>query len=383
MTDDGSEQSPDVRDRALAAIILAAGKSTRMKSHLPKVMHDICGRSMLSHVLRACGNSGIDQFFIVVGFGKDLITQTYADDSALRFVEQSEQKGTGHAVLVCEEALRGFDGDVVVLAGDMPMIREQTLRDLIEGHRSAGAAASLATTVLEDPSGYGRILRDSDGGFERIVEHRDCSAEQLEICEVNPSYYCFDAPVLFSALHDIRPDNAKGEYYITDVFEILRGLGKTVQAVTRVPADDAVGINSRADLADVARRMQRRIQTGWMDNAVTIIDPSTTWIDSRAQIGPDSEIKPFSTIEGNARIGSNCLVGPYAYVTSGAVIEDGTTLGPGVLRAFDTTGESRNHSHPSSHRRATKVVRRPPPASIDGEEGGSLSSKCSPGSPSC
>lgn len=383
MTDDGSEQSPAGQAGAPAAIILAAGKSTRMKSRLPKVMHDICGRPMLTHVILACRKAGIQRFTLVVGFAKDLITRTYAHEPDLQLVEQAEQKGTGHAVSVCEDALRGFEGDVVVLAGDMPMIQEQTLRDLVESHRACGAAASLATTTLDDPTGYGRILRDAAGGFERIVEHRDCSADQLEIREVNPSYYCFDAPALFEALHCVRPDNTKGEYYITDVFEILRKAGKTVQAVTRVPADDAVGINSRADLADVARRMQQRIQTDWMNHGVTLVDPSTTWIDSRAQIGPETEIKSFSYIEGNARIGANCRVGPYAYIAAGAVIEDGALIGPGALTAFDATGEPRNHSHPSSHRRATKIVRRPPSAPLDADEGGSFNPECSPGSASC
>ena len=355
---DTSATTPDGQ-RGLAAIILAAGRSTRMKTDHPKVMHEVCGRSMLSHVLCACRQAGIRRFHVVVGFGKQVIIQAFDGEEGISFVEQREQKGTGHAVSMCADGLKDFSGDVVVLAGDMPMLRSETLQALIQGHRAACSAASLATTVLDDPSSYGRIIRSADGDFDRIVEHRDCTVDQLKICEVNPSYYCFDAETLFKALPKIKPNNAKGEYYITDVLEVIRKDSKTVRAATSVPAVDAVGINSRADLAEVSRLMQRRIQADWMEAGVSFDDPATTWIDSRATIGPDSRIKPFSYIEGHARIGARCVVGPYAYIADGAVVEDGSTIGSGALSAFETTAVTQKTSGPI-HQRGSSVTRQPP-----------------------
>lgn len=353
-------------ERRTAAIILAAGKSTRMKTELPKVMHDICGRPMVSYVMDACREAGIATLHLVVGFAREMVVQAFRDEPDVRFVEQREQKGTGHAVMMCIEALKGFTGDVVVIAGDMPTIRSETLQRLLALHRAAGAAASIATTVLEDPTGYGRIIRGPDGRFERIVEHRDCTPDQLSIREVNPSYYCFDAQALFGALPKLRADNAKGEYYITDTLAIIRDGGGMVQAAVSVPAADAVGINSRGELAEVAKVMQRRIQAGWMERGVTIVDPDNTWIDSRAMIGAETIIRPFTCIEGNARIGVGCVIGPFAYVEEGAAIEDGARLGPGVLRALDATTWGRAGKDQESRRNA-QCARRPPAQTGCGE----------------
>lgn len=348
--------------RDLAAIILAAGKSTRMKSDQPKVLHEICGQPMLAYVLDACRGADIKTFYIVAGFGMDRVVASLKDEPGVHFVEQREQKGTGHAVMQCADALRGIEGDVVVIAGDMPMIRAQTLLDLVGSHRAACAAASLATTVLDDPGGYGRIARDAKGDFQKIVEHRDCTADQLSIREVNPSYYCFDAASLLAAMPKLKAENAKGEYYITDVLEILRQEGKSVRAVTRVPAIDATGINSRADLALVGKLMQQRIAVQWMDRGVTIIDPDNTWIDSRARIGEETIIQPFSYIEGRARIGAGCVIGPYAYVGDGAVVADRSNVGPGVLTALDSVTSDR-HTAIATIKKHVQVVRRPPTAS--------------------
>jgi bifunctional UDP-N-acetylglucosamine pyrophosphorylase/glucosamine-1-phosphate N-acetyltransferase len=348
-----------VATRRLAAILLAAGRSTRMKTELPKVMHEVCGRPMLAHVLDACRAAGITEFHVVVGFAKESIIDAFAGEPGIRFVEQREQKGTAHAVSMAADAFHGFTGDVVVLAADMPLLRSETISTLVNSHRAAAAAASLATTFLDNPAGYGRIVRNAAGEFERIVEHRDCTPDQLKINEVNPSYYCFDAAALFWALPRVKPNNAKGEYYITDVLEILKADGRLVRAATTVPAADATGINSRADLAEVNRLMQQRIQNALMESGVTIVDPQTTWIDARAAIGIETIIRPFSTIEGRARIGSRCIVGPYAYIADGAVIEDESHVGPGTLTALDTTASPRPPRH-AAHRKAAPVVRHPP-----------------------
>lgn len=352
-------QNQSSSTRGLVAIILAAGRSTRMKSEQPKVMHEICGRPMLAYVIDACRQAGIERFIVVVGFGKEAVMSAFSTEPGVQFVEQSEQKGTGHAVLMCKDALAKFEGDCVVIAGDMPMIRAETLRTLIGSHRATGATASLATTVLADPIGYGRILRDPNGSFSGIVEHRDCTAEQLKISEVNPSYYCFDSKAMFEALGQVKTNNAKGEYYVTDVLTILRAAGKTVRAGTNVPAQDATGINSRIDLAEVAKLMQRRIQECWMENRVTIVDPGNTWIDSGVEIGPETVIKPYCYLEGNARIGAGCTVGPFAYVAAGAVVSDGARVGPGTLTALDTVGGTRPASGAPA-KRTVQVVRRPP-----------------------
>jgi bifunctional UDP-N-acetylglucosamine pyrophosphorylase/glucosamine-1-phosphate N-acetyltransferase len=345
--------------RDTAAIILAAGKSTRMKTDLPKVMQEICGRPMLAYVIDACRGADISRLHLVVGFGKEAITKAFSTEPGIRFAEQPEQNGTGHAVAMCADAFTNFVGDVIVIAGDMPMIRSQTLRTLLDGHRASASEASMATTCLNDPTGYGRIIRDADGQFQRIVEHRDCDSEQLKITEVNPSYYCFDAQALFKALPEIKPDNAKGELYLTDVLPIIRRRGRPVRAATCVPADDAVGINSPAELAMVAGLMQRRIQQDWMAQGVTIIDPENTWIDARARIGPQTVIKPFTCIEGNAQVGSACTVGPFSYLAAGTLVEDGTRTGPGVLSALDTAGPGRRPNSPGGKPEG-QVVRRPP-----------------------
>lgn len=346
--------------RDLAAIILAAGKSTRMKTEKPKVLHELCGRPMLGHVMGACRAAGIEKFYIIVGFAKDQIIRAYEGEPGIHFVEQAEQKGTGHAVAMCTDAFSGFDGDAVVIAGDMPMIRPETLRSLIQSHRASAASASMATTVLEEPAGYGRIVRNADGDFEKIVEHKDCNDAQLAICEVNPSYYCFDAKSLFETLPKIKPNNAKGEYYITDVLEILLKEGKQVRAATNVPAEDAVGINSRADLADVAKVMQNRIHQYWMGEGVTIEDPACTKIDADVTIGVETVIRPFSYLEGGASIGANCVVGPYAYVRDGSKIESGATVGPTVINAFDAANQAPKGASPIKMRETASVVRQPP-----------------------
>lgn len=321
-----------------AAVVLAAGKSTRMKSDLPKVMHEVCGLPMLRFVFDACRQAGIERIVVVVGYQKDCVIRGFANDAGLRFVEQIEQKGTGHAVLMARDALADFNGRVIVIAGDMPLIRGATLQSLIDAHGRTGATASLATTTLDNPFSYGRIVRDERGEFLGIVEEKDCTDAQRAIREVNPSYYCFERAALFSALQEVRPNNAKNEYYITDALKIIRERGGRVTAETSVPAIDATGINSRADLAQVAALMQRRIQAEVMDQAVTLVAPHLTWIEARATIGPESVIHPFTYVGAFARIGRGCEIGPFARVERGATVEDGRTVA-GRPPAGSWTGE--------------------------------------------
>ncbi|NCF40281.1 MAG: NTP transferase domain-containing protein [Planctomycetia bacterium] len=234
------------------AIILAAGKGTRMQSDLPKVMHEVGGRPMLHWVIDACRAAGADRIVVVVGFKGDLVRGSLAGATDIEFVEQTEQLGTGHAVDQARAAFgdRGTH-DVFVLCGDGPLIRTETLSTLLQTHRGTTAEATLATAQIENPSGYGRILRDAAGDFERIVEQKDATPEQLEIGEVNPSYYCFRAGPLFDRLARTGNDNANGEYYVTDVFGIARQDGARVAVVDAVPAEDVLSINDQEQLAIV------------------------------------------------------------------------------------------------------------------------------------
>jgi bifunctional UDP-N-acetylglucosamine pyrophosphorylase/glucosamine-1-phosphate N-acetyltransferase len=310
------------------AIILAAGMSSRMNTKMCKVLHEVCGRPMLAYVLDACRSAGIEKVYCVVGYGKEQVMEAFKDDANITWVEQKERKGTGHAVLCCKEYLEKFKGDTLVLCGDGPLIRAETLKTLVDKHESEKASATLATAILSDPSGYGRIVRDAYGNMQGIVEHSDCTPEQRNIKEVNPSYYCFNNQVLFEALANIKPNNVKNEYYLTDALQLIITRGLKVVAVTAVPAEDAMGVNSRAKLSEASKIMQRRIQNKLMaSSGVTIVDPENTWIDARAEIGQDTVIEPFTYIHGCVRIGSNCRIGPFAYVRHGTVIGSDVVLG--------------------------------------------------------
>ncbi len=312
---------------SIAAVILAAGKSTRMRTEMCKVLHPVCGRPMLAFVLDACRQAGVQRCFVIVGYGKEQVIAAFADDSHLGWVEQREQKGTGHAVLCAREQIAGRFEHVLVLCGDGPLIRAETVRQLLERHISEQSYATLATAVLSDPSGYGRIVRDAEGRLRGIVEHNDCSAEQRQISEVNPSYYCFRTRELLEALDQVKPNNAKNEYYITDAISILINAGRKAVAVSAVPPEDVFSINSRAELALVNRVMRDRVNAALMAAGVTIVDPQTTWIDARAQIGADSIVHPFSHI-GPASFGRDCSIGPFAHV-AGGVFADASVIPPG------------------------------------------------------
>jgi bifunctional UDP-N-acetylglucosamine pyrophosphorylase/glucosamine-1-phosphate N-acetyltransferase len=309
------------------AIILAAGQSTRMNTRLPKVLHEVCGRPMLEWVIEACRSAGITKHLVVVGYGKEQIVARYQGISDVDFVEQPQQRGTGHAVMCCRPQLQGFKGQTLVLCGDAPLIRTETLKVLIQKHVEENSSVTLATADMTDPSGYGRIIRDGYGNIQGIVEHNDCDEKQRLITEVNPGYFCFQTPLLLEALDKITPNNVKNEYYLTDALHILLREGYKATAVTAVAAEDAMGVNNRQQLALVGKIMQQRIQDRLMKAGVTIVDPPNTWIDARAEIGQDSVIEPFTCINGTVRIGSDCRIGPFANICDGADIPDGTTVG--------------------------------------------------------
>jgi bifunctional UDP-N-acetylglucosamine pyrophosphorylase/glucosamine-1-phosphate N-acetyltransferase len=309
------------------AIILAAGKSTRMKSRLPKALHPICGRAMLSYVLRACYDAGCTRILMVVGHGKDEIIAEFGGDKRIAWVEQTELLGTGHAAMVCREELKkNAHGDVFILAGDGPLIRGEVLQTLHNVHVEEKAAASMATAVLDDPTGYGRVVRDGEGNFLEIVEQLDCTPEQREIREVFPSYYCVRNEDLLLALSKLTNHNKKGEYYLTDIFGILRKAGKKVVAVQAVTADDVIGINTRQQLAEVDEIMQDRIQRRLRESGVTVVSNENTYIEDGVSIGADTIVQPFTFIGRDSTIGADCVIGPFACLPSESIVPEGTSL---------------------------------------------------------
>ena len=242
------------------AIIMAAGKGTRMGGDLPKVVHEVAGKPMVYWVVKACKDAGAQRCILVIGYKGELVREALAGEEGVEFVEQTEQLGTAHAVQMAEPAFdRQPIGDVFVLAGDGPLIRAQTLSRLIEVHRRTHAAATLATSVIDDPTGYGRIVRDAEGNFSAIVEQKDATQKQLDIKEVNPSYYCFDGQKLFKTIDAISANNAQGEYYITDAPGILKSLGQTVTLVDAVPPADVLSINNPDQLAIVDLILRDRL----------------------------------------------------------------------------------------------------------------------------
>jgi bifunctional UDP-N-acetylglucosamine pyrophosphorylase/glucosamine-1-phosphate N-acetyltransferase len=309
-----------------AAIILAAGVSSRMNTQIAKVLHEVCGRPMLAYVLDACRQVGIKKIYVVVGFSSEQVKERFSDADDIVWVVQDKQLGTAHAVLCCREYLKDFKGETLVLCGDGPLIRTETLKSLIESHEAGQSAATLATAILDDPAGYGRIVRDKYNNIQGIVEDSDCTKEQLAIREINPSYYLFNNQVLFEALENVKPDNVKEEYYLTDAVSGIIATGHKVTAVTAVRPEEAMGVNSRTQLSEAGRIMQYRIQQQLMESGVTIVAPDKTWIDARAKIGRDTVIEPFTYIHGNVTIGQNCRVGPFAYLRNGAVLKNDVVL---------------------------------------------------------
>lgn len=340
----------------VAAVILAAGKGTRLKSELPKVLHEICARPMLAYVFDACRAAGVNDCIAIVGHGKDLVIDAFAGESAkqsfavrdggstkqsfavrdggdqgeVSWVEQNPQLGTGHAVMVCREQIKNYD-HVLVLCGDGPLIRAEVIRELLDKHIRENLVATLATAVIDDPTGYGRIWRDPQGKLLGIVEHGDCTPAQRAVNEVNPSYYCFRVADLLGALDQLKPNNVKGEYYITDCLGLFIAAGKPCAAITSVQPEDIYSINSRQHLAQVNDVMRRRILDRHMTAGVTIVDPVTTWIDDRVTIGNDTTVYPCTYISGPATIGRNCRIGPLVHVPRGTHLADGATLGGATL----------------------------------------------------
>lgn len=292
----------------LATITLAAGKGTRMKSKLPKVLHKVAGKSMVQHAVDAVKELNPVYNSVVVGYKGDLVKEK--TEGKLDFIRQEEQLGTGHAVEQTKPLLGEFDGTILVIYGDTPLLTTSTLEELVEKHEKRSAAATILTTEVEDPSGYGRIVRDSEGQVARIVEDKDTTDQEAKIKEINTGICCFDSQLLWSTLGEVTPDNAQEEYYLTDVPEILAKKGNLVTALVTANSQETVGVNTRKHLAEAESILRRRICEQHLEAGVTIIDPENTYIDSSVEIGQDSIIYPFTFLEGDTKLGKEVVVGP-------------------------------------------------------------------------
>lgn len=310
------------------AIVLAAGKSTRMKSALPKVLHEVCGRPMVDYVLDAARAAGATRIVAVVGHRADLVQAHLSQYADVEFALQSEQKGTGHAVMMCRAALAAHDGPVLILAGDTPLLKRASLAKLLDAQAEKKAAAVIGTATTPANQGLGRIVRDASGQFVKIVEEKDANATEKAIQEINTGCYAFDSQKLLAALDQIRPDNAQAEYYLTDCPKVLLQAGHPVVAMPAFEITEALGVNTRVQLAEVTQTIQQETQTRLMINGVTIVVPSQTIIDPRAVIGADTVIEPFTVIRGAVTIGSDCRIGPHAVVQGTANIPNGTVVAP-------------------------------------------------------
>lgn len=323
---------------ALAAVILAAGQGTRMKSALPKVLHPVAGNPMLGHVVAAARAAGAAPVVVVVGHGADRVRDVFAAEG-LDFALQAEQLGTGHALQCAASALQGFRGDLLLLCGDVPLLRGETLAALLSHHRASKATVTVLTAELADPHGYGRIIRGADG-VERIVEEKDASAAERAVREINTGIYVFSAPRVFALLGAISNDNAQGEYYLTDVIGAARSAGERVESMTMASAEEAMGINDRVQLAQAGAAMRLRINEAHMRAGVTLLDPAATYIEASVTIGADTVIHPGVHLRGATVIGRDCELEPgvivqdctladRVHVKAGSVLS-GSTVGAGT-----------------------------------------------------
>lgn len=311
-------------------VVLAAGKGMRMKSALPKVLHRASGLALIEHVLRAAASLSPSSVVVVVGHGADQLKQALGKRQGLSFALQEPQLGTGHALLQAEPLLQGARGTLLLLSGDVPLLRAATLAALVRTHEARRAAATVLTATVPDPVGYGRIVRDPPsagqaGPIAAIVEHKDASPAEREIHEINSGIYAFDIAPLFAALGEIGSSNAQGEYYLPDLVTIYRARGLTVETVNVEDPREILGVNSRKELADVAGILRATKNDDLMTSGVTIVDPATTFIDPDVTVGADTVIHPGVYLEGRTQIGSRCEIHSGARIVD-STIDDGASI---------------------------------------------------------
>ena len=357
------------------SLILAAGQGTRIKSDLPKVLHKVCGKEMVNHVIDTMRKANIEDINVIIGKGADLVKEKTSSRN-VSYALQEEQLGTGHAVKCAIDFLRGKKGVVGVFCGDAPLIKAETVDNLFKTHIENKNSATLLSSIVEDPTGYGRVVRENDEVL-KIVEHKDCTEEELKINEMNAAIYCFDIEKLLNSLDKLSNNNNQGEYYLTDVIGILKEEGNKVGAVT-IDYEETIGVNSRIQLAEAEGILRNRINSRHMINGVTLIDPSTTYIGDDVEIGRDTIIYPGNVLEGNTKIGEGVIlypnsrisnsiilnnveiqssviidsqiverttVGPFAYIRPESVIGSGARIGDFVEIKKSTIGNNTKVSH--------------------------------------
>lgn len=325
----------------LIAIILAAGEGKRMKSKNSKVVHTICGKSLIEWVCQAVENANVKETMLVVGHRADQVKELMGE--RVHYSLQEEQLGTGHAVMQAQEYLKGKDGYVLVLCGDTPLITSDTIANTVDFHKKNRNSVTIITADMDDPTGYGRIVRDGNGTVTKIVEHRDADTAEKAIKEVNSGMYCFNIKDLMESLGELNSNNSQGEYYLTDTVEILMKKSCRVGAVKVKDSDEILGINNRLQLAEASAIIRKRILDKNMTAGVTIVDPGSTYIDEEVQIGMDTIVHPGTILEGKTHIGEDCIVGPNSRIVNSCIgngvevmnsvilesnIDDDTHVGP-------------------------------------------------------
>jgi len=331
------------------AVVLAAGQGTRMKSKLYKVLHPVCGKPMVEHVVDHIREIGTERIVTIVGHGAELVQKQLGDRS--EYALQEEQLGTAHAVQQADRVLGTLSGTTLVVCGDTPLIRPETMQSLLDHHKESNAKATILTGLPADPTGYGRIIRNEGGHVERIVEQKDASDEEKKVNEINSGTYCFDNEALFKALKLVKNDNSQGEYYLPDVIEILKNQGEIISAYATTDFEETLGVNDRVALAQAEEQMRARIAERHMRNGVSIISPQNTYISSDAIIGADTILQPGVMIEGATVIGEDCVIGQNSHIIN-SHIGNGTTIHSSVIInsviGTDTTVGPFAHIRPES-----------------------------------
>lgn len=313
----------------LKSIILAAGKGTRMKSDIPKVLHTIFDKTLVGYVIEAVNNTGLaDENYVIVGHQAERVEEYInANYKNAKCVLQSPQLGTGHAVSMAMPYLNDFDGEVVILCGDTPLITSETIKEFVEYHREIKSDLTVMSAIFENPTNYGRIIRNQDGSLNSIVEEKDATLEQKAVKEINAGIYCINWAKIKPAFNELTSNNAQGEYYLTDIIKWGNEKNLYVNAYTLKNNEEIFGINSKAHLAEVSKMLNNRIIQKHLDNGVQIVDPATTWISPETEIGADTIIYPSCYINGKNKIGKHCKIGPFAHLRGNVELEDYVKIG--------------------------------------------------------